>query len=120
MSAALPAAIGFAAGLLGEEPVRVAVLAAGPGWVALDKPAGVAFEEHPWQNGAPTLLGQLRAQLEAGKPEMVRLGLAEPAAIFGPEPEAAGVALPPTVQAMARASKCPARAPARPGPLYQP
>jgi hypothetical protein len=93
MSAPLPASIGFAAGLLGEEAVRMDVLAHGPGWVALAKPSGVAFEEHPWQHGAPTLLGQLRAQLEAAKPEMVRLGLAEPAAVFGPEPETAGIAI---------------------------
>jgi hypothetical protein len=93
MSAQPPASIGFAAGLLGEEAYRMAVLGAGPGWVALDKPSGVAFEEHPWQKGAPTLLTQLRAQLEAGKPEMVRLGLAEPAAVFGPEPESAGIAI---------------------------
>jgi 23S rRNA-/tRNA-specific pseudouridylate synthase len=93
MSALPPTSIGFAAGLLGEEACRMAVLAHGEGWVALDKPAGVAFEDHPWQHGAPTLLGQLRAQLEAGKPELRRLGLAEPAAVFGPEPEAAGIAL---------------------------
>ena len=91
MSDLPPASIGFAAGLLGEEAHRMAVLAYGPGWVALDKPSGVALEEHPWQKGAPTLLGQLRVQLEAGKPEMVRLGLAEPAAVFGPEPESAGI-----------------------------
>ena len=93
MSASLPASIGFAAGLLGEEAVRMDVLAHGEGWVALAKPSGVAFEEHPWQHGAPTLLGQLRAQLETGKPEMVRLGLAEPAAVFGPEPETAGIVI---------------------------
>ncbi len=88
-----PSSIGFAAGLLGEEAVRMDVLAHGPGWVAINKPAGIAFEEHPWQNGAATILGQLRTQLEAGKPEMVRLGLAEPAAVFGPEPESSGIAI---------------------------
>jgi 23S rRNA-/tRNA-specific pseudouridylate synthase len=91
MSAQPPTSIGFAAGLLGAEAYRLTVLATGPGWVALDKPSGVAFEEHPWQNGAPTLLGQLRTQLEAGKPELLRLGLTEPAAVFGPEPETAGI-----------------------------
>lgn len=93
MSVSPPASIGFAAGLLGAEAIRMDLLAHGPGWVALDKPSGVAFEEHPWQNGAPTILGQLRLQLAAGKPEMVRLGLAEPAAVFGPEPETAGIVL---------------------------
>lgn len=88
-----PASIGFPAGLLAEEPVRVAVLAAGPGWVALDKPAGVAFDDHPWQQQAPTLVGALRVQLEQAKPEMLRLGLKEPGAVFGPEPEVAGLAV---------------------------
>jgi len=89
----LPRAIGFPAGMLGELALRLPVVAGGPGWVALDKPAGVALEDHPWQDGAPTLLGAIRAQLEAGKPEMRRLGLAEPAVVLGPEPELAGVAL---------------------------
>jgi 23S rRNA-/tRNA-specific pseudouridylate synthase len=89
----VPASIGFPVGLLAEEPVRVDVLAAGPGWVALDKPAGVAFDDHPWQQNAPTLVGALRVQLEQGKPEMVRLGLKEPGSVFGPEPEVAGLAL---------------------------
>jgi 23S rRNA-/tRNA-specific pseudouridylate synthase len=90
---ALPKAIGFPAGMLGEIALRVPVIGGGPGWVALDKPAGVALEDHPWQEGAPTLLGALRAQLDAGKPEMARLGLAEPGVVVGPEPDLAGVAL---------------------------
>lgn len=89
----LPTAIGFPAGLLGETARRVAVLGGGPGWVALDKPAEVALEDHPWQEGATTLLAGLRSQLAAGKPEMNRLGLAEPAVVLGPEPEIAGVAI---------------------------
>lgn len=93
MSDLIPSSVGFAAGILGEEAVRLAVLAHGEGWVALDKPAGVAFDDHPWQENTPTLLGALRTQLEAGKPEMVRLGLKEPGAVIGPEPEVAGIAL---------------------------
>ena len=93
MSATPPSSIGFAAGILGDEAVRLAVLDHGEGWVALDKPAGVALEEHPWQNGAPTLLSNIRSQLEAGKPELIRLGLKEPATVFGPEPESAGIAI---------------------------
>ena len=58
--------------------LRYGAIESGAGWVALAKPGSVAFEEHPWQHGSPTLLGQLRAQLEAGKPEMVRLGQALP------------------------------------------
>ena len=89
----LPSAIGFPAGLLGKEALRVAVLGGGPGWVALDKPADAALEDHPWQEGAPTLLAGLRSQLAAAKPEMLRLGLAEPAVVLGPEPELAGIAI---------------------------
>lgn len=89
----LPQAVGFPAGTLGETALRVPVVGGGEGWVALDKPAGAALEDHPWQDGAPTLLGGIRAQLEAGKPEMRRLGLAEPAVVLGPEPELAGVAI---------------------------
>lgn len=89
----LPSAIGFPAGLLGETALRVAVLGGGPGWIALDKPAGIALEDHPWQEGALTLLGGIRSQLASGKPEMTRLGLAEPAVVLGPEPEIAGVAI---------------------------
>lgn len=89
----LPSAIGFPAGLLGDSARRVDILGGGPGWVALDKPAEVALEDHPWQEGAPTLLAGIRSQLAAGKPEMVRLGLAEPAVVLGPEPELAGVAI---------------------------
>jgi hypothetical protein len=89
----LPDAIGFPAGMLGEYARRVAVIAGGPGWVALDKPADVALEDHPWQEGAPTLLAGIRAQLAAGKPEMLRLGMAEPAVVLGPESEVAGVAI---------------------------
>ncbi|MFM9000943.1 MAG: hypothetical protein ACKORB_04890 [Opitutia bacterium] len=88
-----PGSIGFPAGTLAETAIRIAVLARGEGWVALGKPGEVCFEDHPWQEGRPTLLGSLRAQLAAGKPEMLRLGLRDPAAVFGPEPEVDGVAI---------------------------
>ena len=89
----LPNAIGFPAGMLGEYARRVTVIAGGPGWVALDKPGDVALEDHPWQEGAPTLLAGIRAQLAAGKPEMLRLGMAEPAVVLGTESEVAGIAI---------------------------
>jgi len=89
----LPSAIGFPAGLLGSEALRVTVLTGGLGWIALDKPADVPLEDHPWQEGAPTLLASLRTQLAANKPEMLRLNLAEPAVVVGPEPEISGIAI---------------------------
>ncbi len=88
-----PSSIGFPSGLLSEASLRINILQTGPGWVALDKPAGVAFDEHPWQNQAPHLLGALRAQLLQQKPEIVKLGLPEPGAVVGPEPESAGIAI---------------------------
>ncbi len=88
-----PHSIGFPAGALADTSLRIPVLAAGEGWVALGKPGEVCLEDHPWQQGRPTLLGSLRAQLAAGKPEMLKLGLRDPAAVFGPEPEAEGVAI---------------------------
>lgn len=88
-----PDSIGFPSGTLGEAALRMPVLATGQGWVALGKPGEVCFEDHPWQQGRPTLLGSLRAQLATAKPEMVRLGLRDPAAVFGPEPEVDGVAI---------------------------
>lgn len=76
-----------------ETPLRIPILATGPGWIALDKPAGVALDDHPWQNQAPHLVGALRVQLAQQKPEIVKLGLTEPGAVVGPEPEAAGISI---------------------------
>ena len=89
----LPASIGFSAGLLSEEAIRMDVIGGGPGWIAINKPSHIAFEDHPWQNGAPHLISALRVQLELAKPEIIRLGLKEPASVFGPEPELSGVAI---------------------------
>jgi len=87
----VPSSIGFPAGVFGETPVRLDVLAHGPGWVALNKPVNLAGDDHPWQRNAAHLVGELRLQLQLGKPEMVRLGLKEPAVAFSPEPETSGV-----------------------------
>ncbi len=89
----LPRSIGFPAGTLSEEALRLDLIGSGEGWVALAKPPNVAFDDHPWQKNASHVIGVIRQQLEAGKPEIQRLGIKEPAVAFAPEPEVSGVAI---------------------------
>ncbi len=89
-----PLSIGFPSGLFGEEALRLDILQQGDGWFAISKPVQIPFDDHPWQNGETHLIGAIRSQLEMGKPEIVRLGIQEPASAFGPEPEVSGVPLP--------------------------
>ena len=88
-----PLSIGFPSGLFGEDALRLDILQQGDGWFAISKPGQIPFDDHPWQNGETHLIGAIRSQLETGKPEIVRLGLQEPASAFGPEPEVSGVAV---------------------------
>lgn len=73
--------------------MRLAVAGGGADWLALEKPAGVAVRQHPWDAGLPNLDAALNRQLEAGKPELAGLG----ATLFGSayylEPEVSGVAV---------------------------
>lgn len=86
-------AVGFPPPLLGAEPLRLEILRDAEGWLALDKPAGFGTRAHPWDAEVPDIDAALNVQLEAGKPELVRLG----ASIFGSayylDPEIAGVAV---------------------------
>lgn len=88
-----PEAIGFPPPLLGERPQRLPVLAAGAGWLALDKPPGCLVDAHPWNQGAPCLVASLRTQVEAGKPELASLAIETPYATHYLDIEASGVAL---------------------------
>lgn len=89
----IPEAVGFPAPLLGERSLRLRVLRAAPGFAALLKPPGVAWDDHPWNAGRPHVLGAMREQLAAGKPELLALGLEKPASVHYIEPEVGGVAL---------------------------
>lgn len=89
----MPAAIGFPAPLLGEKSFRTPVIHAGEGLVAVLKPPGVVWDDHPWNAGAPHMMGAWRDQLAAGKPELVALGVARPASVHYIEPEVGGVGL---------------------------
>ena len=89
----MPDAIGFPAPLLGERPLRTPVLFRAPGAAAVLKPPGVAWDDHPWNAGAPHLMGAWREQLAAGKPELFALGISRPASVHYIEPEVSGVGL---------------------------
>ena len=89
----MPEAIGFPAPLLGDKPLRLRVLRAAPGFAALLKPPGVAWDDHPWNAGRPHVMGAMREQLAAHKPELIALGVAKPASVHYIEPEVGGVAL---------------------------
>ncbi len=85
--------IGFPPPFLGEAPVRLAVLGQGDGWLALEKPPGVAIDAHPLLGDAPTLVGGINKQLEATKPELLRLGLEKVFAVYPLDIELSGIAL---------------------------
>lgn len=85
-------AIGFPPPLLGEQPLRLNVLAANEAWLALDKPAGVGTRAHPWDE-TPDLDNALNLQLEAGKPELLRTGAALFGSIYYLDPVISGVAV---------------------------
>jgi len=86
-------AIGFPAPLLGDKSYRTPVLYTGGGVVALLKPPGPAWDDHPWNAGAPHLIGAWREQLAAGKRELLALGIAKPASVHYLEPEVGGIGL---------------------------
>lgn len=71
----LPEEIGFPPPLLGRAAVRLPVLGSGSGWLLLAKPAGVLVDPLPGRSGIPALTTALRAQWQAGKPELLGLGI---------------------------------------------
>ncbi|MDQ8208097.1 hypothetical protein QEH52_11295 [Coraliomargarita sp. SDUM461003] len=85
-------AIGFPPPLLGDAPYRMPVLAETEDWVALEKPAGVGTRAYPWDD-EPDMDAALNAQLQAGKPELVRRGASLFASVYYLDPVISGVAL---------------------------
>lgn len=86
-------AIGFPPSTLGEVPLRLSVLAENDDWVALDKPAGVAVREYPWDGARPNMDAALNQQLQAGKPELLRRGATLFGSVYYMDPEMSGVAV---------------------------
>lgn len=85
-------ALGFPPPLLGEQPLRMPVLAETADWIALDKPAGVGLRAHPW-DAEPDMDAALNTQLQAGKPELLRCGAEIFASVYYLDPVLSGVAL---------------------------
>lgn len=65
--------LGFPAPLLGEKPLRLPVLSQGPGWVVLDKPAGIATHPHPAYKGGFALDRAMQVKARALQPEWLRI-----------------------------------------------
>ena len=65
--------IGFPPGLLRDTPLRIPIISETENWIAFGKPTGVGVRKHPWDVGIPDMDTALNRQLEAGKPELIRL-----------------------------------------------
>ena len=92
--AEVPSKLGFPAPLLGEDALRLQVYAAGDGWIAWEKPAGVSVDASPGAGaGGRNLTAAIRRQLEQGKPEMLRLRAECVRSVFPLDEEVAGCAL---------------------------
>ncbi|MGC6606080.1 MAG: hypothetical protein ACON5O_04930 [Lentimonas sp.] len=85
-------AIGFPPPLMGEEPIRLPVLAETDEWLALYKLGGLALREYPWDT-QPNLDAALNRQLQAGKPELVNRGASIFGSVYYMDPAISGVAL---------------------------
>ena len=85
-------AVGFPPPLLGDSPLRLAVLAETDGWLALEKPAGPGLRAYPWDR-QPDLDTALNLQLKAGKPELVRRGASLFGSVYYLDPEISGIAV---------------------------
>jgi len=86
-------AIGFPPPLLGEQPLRLPVLAETDDWLALDKPGGIAVREYPWDTSSLNLDAALNVQLQAGKPELVKLGASLFGSVFYLDPVISGISV---------------------------
>lgn len=85
--------IGFPPGFLVDHPLRVSVINEADGWIAFDKPAGVAIRQHPWNHNMVDMDTALNKQLKARKPELLKTGATLFGSIYNVEPELSGVAL---------------------------
>ena len=71
--------------------IRLPILKDTDGWLAIEKPAGVGMRAHPWDERTPDLDSALNAQLENGKPELLRLGASVFGSIYYMDPEISGL-----------------------------
>jgi 23S rRNA-/tRNA-specific pseudouridylate synthase len=83
--------ITFPAGVLGRDPTRLPILASGPDWIALAKPAGVALGNDLLESRWADVLGALDAAIREGKPQLARLGITHAGRIHSIDAEISGV-----------------------------
>ena len=85
--------LSFPPDTLDREPLRVPIVARGPAWLALNKPAGVPWIADPWIPRSTDLVREVRRQLRDGKPQLARLGIEKFHGIVGPDLVASGLVL---------------------------
>ena len=85
--------LGFPKPLLGEESLRLELIANEKGFIALNKPSGIGVRQHPWDSSSAHLDGSLNAQLKDAKPELVSTKAKLFGSIYHLDSEISGVAL---------------------------
>jgi 23S rRNA pseudouridine1911/1915/1917 synthase len=83
----------FPAGALGVDPVRLPIIAREEGWLALNKPAGLAVGADPLEAQHADLVSALSAAITAGKPQLAKLGISYVGRVHGLDAVATGVAV---------------------------
>ncbi len=92
-----PTHLGFPAPLLGDAPLRLPVHAVADNLIALEKPAGIAADAHPWNPSPLNIIDGLRHQ--QGKPELQAAGVGEAHLVNPLDVEASGLILIATAKA---------------------
>lgn len=85
--------IGFPAPLLGEQALRLNVLAEQAGALVLEKPQGVLGDAHPWYTDTPDLARAFQKQVDEGKPELEAFGFKRVRSVFFQDAEATGAVI---------------------------
>lgn len=78
---------------LGAGPTILPVLFRGNGLVVLGKASGIPIDEHPWNEGKPTLCAALRTRIAEKSENALKLGLARPAAVVLTDADISGCVL---------------------------
>lgn len=76
--------------MLSGKPLRLSLIENESGWYVLNKLSGLLGKQHPWFQGRPDVCSAIRAQLDAGKPELRRLGVTGAYLVYSPEPDLSG------------------------------
>lgn len=87
------ASLGFPPPILGECPLRVAILDESAEWLALDKPAGIGLRAHPWDSAFANLDAALNARLAEGRAEIREREASLFGSVYYLDPLITGVAL---------------------------